>query len=196
MNKDLQTINMSNVRWIHPGLGKTQSKIMDILEKTKELGGHIGMKLLAYLVYQPELDFSEMRGSAENPATRSQLNSVYRAVRSLKKRGLVWTDIFRCQGCYPVTSVGSIEIKRQIIEEEERKNGGNTMNKKEKDIKERERDPFGEKVFFIVGRDSEGCLSVYTPEQERGVNQVFALVQNSSNSYCWFWNPSTGQMRS
>lgn len=27
------------------------------------------------------------------------------------------------------------------------------------------RDPFGEKVFFSVGRDSEGCLSIYTPEQ-------------------------------
>jgi len=30
------------------------------------------------------------------------------------------------------------------------------------------RDPFGEKVFFMVGRDSEGCLSIYTPEQKRG----------------------------
>ena len=38
----------------------------------------------------------------------------------------------------------------------------------EKDKEERERDPFGEKVFFSVGRDSEGCLSVYTPEQKRG----------------------------
>ena len=119
MSKDLHTMEVKWIR-IHPGLGKTQKKIMEILEKQKEFGGHIGMKLLVYLVYQPELDFSEMRGSAENPATRSQLNSVRRAVRSLKKRGLVWTDIFRYQGCYPVTSVGSIEIKRQIIEEEER----------------------------------------------------------------------------
>jgi hypothetical protein len=30
------------------------------------------------------------------------------------------------------------------------------------------RDPFKEKVFFSVGRDSDGCLSVYTPEQKRG----------------------------
>ena len=37
----------------------------------------------------------------------------------------------------------------------------------EKYKEERERDPFGEKVFFIVGRDSEGCLSIYTPEQKQ-----------------------------
>ncbi|MCK4386323.1 MAG: hypothetical protein KAW52_08680, partial [candidate division Zixibacteria bacterium] len=41
------------------------------------------------------------------------------------------------------------------------------MNKEEKDKEEQERDPFGEKIFFSVGRDSEGCLSVYTPEQKR-----------------------------
>lgn len=42
------------------------------------------------------------------------------------------------------------------------------MNKEEKDKKERERDPFGKKVFFSIGIDSEGCLSIYTPEQKRG----------------------------
>ena len=30
------------------------------------------------------------------------------------------------------------------------------------------RDPFGKKVFFTVGRDSDGCLAIYTPEQKRG----------------------------
>lgn len=29
------------------------------------------------------------------------------------------------------------------------------------------RDPIGKKVFFSVGRDSDGCLSVYTPEQKQ-----------------------------
>ena len=29
------------------------------------------------------------------------------------------------------------------------------------------RDPFGKKVFFSVGINSEGCVSVYTPEQKR-----------------------------
>ena len=107
MKKDSQTIDISNVRWFHPGLGKTQRKIMDILEKLK--GDNITLKPLVYQVYHPELDLSEMKSSGEYPVTRSQLNSVRRAVKILKKRGLVWKEILRTPDCYPLTFVGLIE---------------------------------------------------------------------------------------
>ena len=88
MSKELRTMEF-NFRRIHPGLGKTQSKIMDILEDELETWGMIGIYDLASKVYYPDL-----RGATEwmydkYPVTKSQINTVRRAVKALKKRSLV-----------------------------------------------------------------------------------------------------------
>lgn len=109
MSKDLKNIDVSDAKRKPIGLGKTQRKIMDILEKLN--GDNITMKPLAYRVYHPELDFSEMSIHFKYPVTRSQLNSVRRAVKILKKRDLAWSEILRQRGYYPLTFVGLIETK-------------------------------------------------------------------------------------
>jgi hypothetical protein len=93
MNKDSQTIDISNVRWFHPGLGKTQSKIMDILENKAKTWGWIPIYNLTAKVYWSELCGDIMWDGNEYPITKSQLNSVRRAVKALEKRGLVKTMI-------------------------------------------------------------------------------------------------------
>ena len=93
MNKDLQTIDMSNVRWFHPGLGKTQSKIMDILEDKGKTWERIPIDELTAKVYHPDLRRATTWTMEDYPITRSQINSVRRAVKALGKRGLVNTMI-------------------------------------------------------------------------------------------------------
>lgn len=89
MNKDLQTIDMSNVRWFHPGLGKTQSKIMDILAEEEKTWGWMPIGDLTSKVYHPDLRGATMWDGSEYPITKSQIKSVRRAVKALGKRGLV-----------------------------------------------------------------------------------------------------------
>lgn len=93
MNKDLQTIDMSNVRWFHPGLGKTQSKIMDILEDEVRTWGWMGIDNLTSKVYHSDLRGDTMWDGNKYPITKSQINTVRRAVGALSKRGLVKTVI-------------------------------------------------------------------------------------------------------
>lgn len=93
MNKNLQTIDMSNVKWIHPGIGKTQSKILDILEDEVRTWGWMGIENLTSKVYYPDLRGATLWDADEYPTTKSQINSVRRAVKALGKRGLVNTMI-------------------------------------------------------------------------------------------------------
>ena len=93
MNKDLQTINMSKVRWFYPGIGKTQRKIMDILEDEVRTWGWMGIDNLTSKVYHSDLRGATMWDGNEYPITKSQINSVRRAVKALGKRGLVKTMI-------------------------------------------------------------------------------------------------------
>ncbi len=89
MNKDLQTIDMSNVRWIHPGIGKTQSKILDILEDELETWGRMGIDDLTAKVYHPELRGVTLWKGDEFSVTSSQISTVRRAIKALKKRCLI-----------------------------------------------------------------------------------------------------------
>ena len=97
MNKDLQTIDMSNVKWIHPGIGKTQKRILDILEEEGKIWEWIPIQFLTAKVYHSDLRGDTMWMSDVYPIAKSQLNSVRRAVKSLEKRGLVKTDISSIQ---------------------------------------------------------------------------------------------------
>ena len=76
-----------NFKRVHFGLGKTQQKILDILGDTQR--DMLGIKVLATRVYHPELERSCDEGYNY---TKSQYNSVSRAVRSLEESGLVRTD--------------------------------------------------------------------------------------------------------
>ena len=96
MSKDLQTIDMSNAKRIPIGIGKTQRKIMQILEKEgKEWGtkGMMGIENLTSKVYYPDLRGATLWMGDDYPITKSQINTVRRAVRALEKRGLVKTRI-------------------------------------------------------------------------------------------------------
>jgi len=92
MSKDLQTMKF-NFKRIHPGLGKTQSKIMDVLEEEGKIWGGMPIQFLTAKVYHSDLRGATMWMGDEYPIAKSQLNSVRRAVKSLEKRGLVKTDI-------------------------------------------------------------------------------------------------------
>ena len=92
MNKDLQTMEVKWIR-IHPGLGKTQSKIMDILEEETKTWGDMGIEHLTAKVYYPDLHGDTMWMEDDCPITKSQINTVRRAVKALEKRGLVKTMI-------------------------------------------------------------------------------------------------------
>lgn len=80
-------------RRIHPGIGKTQRKIMDILEERIEKKRQwIGIENLTSKVYYPDLRGATLWMGDEYPITKSQINTVRRAVRALEKRGLVKTE--------------------------------------------------------------------------------------------------------
>jgi len=77
---------------LHPGLGETQRKILDILEQ-KEKPTMLGIAVLATRVYHPE------RYSKDHyHYTKNEYNSTHRAVRSLERRGLVKTEIIPITG--------------------------------------------------------------------------------------------------
>jgi len=79
-------------RRIHPGLGETQRKILDILEQ-KEKPTMLGIAVLATRVYHPE------RYSKDHyHYTKNEYSSTHRAVRSLERRGLVKTEILPIDG--------------------------------------------------------------------------------------------------
>ena len=94
MNKDLQTIDMSNVRWIHPGLGKTQRKILGILKEESKRWEFIPMDELTAKVYHPDLRRVNTWTMEDYPITRSQTETVRKAVKALKKRGLVKKEVW------------------------------------------------------------------------------------------------------
>jgi len=77
---------------LHPGLGETQRKILDILEQ-KEKPTMLGIAVLATRVYHPE------RYSKDHyHYTKNEYNSTHRAVRSLERRGLVRTELVPISG--------------------------------------------------------------------------------------------------
>lgn len=78
---------------IHPGIGKTQKKIMDILEGEVRTWGWMPIDDLTAKVYHPDLREATMWMGDEYPITKSQINTVRRAVTALGKRGLVKTMI-------------------------------------------------------------------------------------------------------
>ena len=88
MSKDLQNMEFKWIR-IHPGLGKTQSKIMDILEEELKTWGRMGIDDLTAKVYHPDLRGVTLWMGDEFSVTSSQISTVRRAVKALKKRGLV-----------------------------------------------------------------------------------------------------------
>lgn len=102
MSKDLPVIDMSNAKRIHIGLGKIQSRIMRIMEEEVKTWGMemegptwelMDIEDLTSKVY-----YSDLRGVTtwmgdEYPITKSQINTVRRAVGRLEKRGLVTTAI-------------------------------------------------------------------------------------------------------
>ncbi len=100
MSKDLQTIDMSNAKRIHKGLGKIQRKIMRIRKEevktwSMEVEGPVwdlmDIEDLIAKVYYPDLRGVTMWMGDDYPITNSQYNNVYRAVKALEKRGLVTT---------------------------------------------------------------------------------------------------------
>ncbi len=94
MSKDLQTIDMElKFRWIPIGLGKTQRKIMDILEYEARKWEWTPIDELTSKIYHPDLREATGWTMEDYPITRSQINTVHRAVKSLEKRGLVKTII-------------------------------------------------------------------------------------------------------
>lgn len=95
MSKDLQTIDMEfKFRRIPIGLGKTQSKIMDILvEYEARTLEWTPIDELTAKVYHPDLHRATEWIMEDYPITRSQINTVHRAVKSLEKGGLVKTMI-------------------------------------------------------------------------------------------------------
>lgn len=85
------------------GLGKTQHRIMDILDNIEH-----DVKIRLYLpdppsvtrgsiplsVIYPELkDITGYYSVSDYPVTKSQVGNVYRAIRALKRRGLVETFV-------------------------------------------------------------------------------------------------------
>ena len=78
---------------LHPGIGKTQRKIMDILEEEGKTWGMMGIEHLTAKVYYPDLRGATIWMGDEYPITKSQINTVRRAVQALGKRGLVKTRI-------------------------------------------------------------------------------------------------------
>ncbi len=96
---------------IYPGLGKTQSRIMQILEEEgKAWGtkGMMGIENLTSKVYYPDLRGATMWMGDEYPITKSQYNNVHRAVRALEKRGLVKTNIV------PLESLKGIRYRKTV----------------------------------------------------------------------------------
>lgn len=120
MSKDSQTMEVKWIR-IYPGLGKTQYAIKNILEDEGKIWEWIPIENLTAKVYYPDL-----RGDAkwmweDYPVTRSQTNTVHRAVKSLEKIGLVktmkspvWTRVgFRNMTVVGNPSEGEIVILRK-----------------------------------------------------------------------------------
>jgi len=100
MSKDLQTVDMSNAKRIHKRLGKIQRRIMRIMEEEEKKWGMevegptyelMDIEDLIAKVYYPDLRGVTMWMGDDYPVTRSQINTVYRAVKALEKRGLVIT---------------------------------------------------------------------------------------------------------
>lgn len=92
MSKDSHAMEVKWIR-IYPGIGKTQKKIMDILEDEVKTWGWMGIENLTSKVYYSDLRGATMWMGDEYPITRSQINTVRRAVKTLGKRGLVNTMI-------------------------------------------------------------------------------------------------------
>ncbi len=110
MSKDLKTIDMSNVRWIHPRLGKIQSRIMQILEEEVKTWGWMRIEDLTYKVYHPDLRGETMWMGDEYPITKSQINTVRRAVKTLQmRRGLIKNTMIT-----PVKSAKGIRYRRVV----------------------------------------------------------------------------------
>jgi DNA-binding MarR family transcriptional regulator len=86
-NKEKKGGNIMVFKRLHPGLGETQRKILDILEHG-EKSTALGIALLATKVYHPER-YSKDRYHY----TKSEYSSIHRTVRSLEKRGLVRTEL-------------------------------------------------------------------------------------------------------
>jgi hypothetical protein len=90
MSKDLQNMEF-NFRSFYPGLGKTQSKIMKILEEESKTWGGIPIDCLTAKVYYPDLRGATMWDGNEYITTKSQINTIHIAVKALEKRCLVET---------------------------------------------------------------------------------------------------------
>lgn len=78
------------IKRIYPALGKVQLAIMRVAEEEIEkTWPWMGIESLTSKVYYPALRGVTMWMGDEYPITRSQRNSVRRAVKSLARRGLV-----------------------------------------------------------------------------------------------------------
>lgn len=82
-----------NFTRIHFGLGKTQQKIMDILEEERTGWAIMDNDSLTSKVYYPDLRGVKLWKGKDYPVTRSQLNTVRKSVKALERRGLVKTEV-------------------------------------------------------------------------------------------------------